>query len=291
MKKTLLLLTWLLVAPSLWAQPNPEAYRLYDGEGKPVEFATMMADLARQDVVLVGEMHNCVICHWMERRILQSLHAVHGARLAVGMEMLEADNQLIIDEYQRGLITANRYEAEVRLWPNYETDYAPLADYAVEHSLPLVATNVPRRYANAVKNHGLAVLDSLSDEARRYLPPLPIDCHANEQMGEAMSLMGMMGGGKSANPEWMGQSQALKDATMAWNIARWKESHVVVHFNGNYHADGGEGIPAYLKQYWPGVRCKNLYSVRQEDISTLETDYLGKGDYYLCVPNDMPTSY
>lgn len=273
-----------------WAQEEPVAYRLFNAKGNAVDYREMMQDLARQDVVFVGEMHNCPVTHWLERRMLQSLYEINGSRTAVGMEMLEADCQLIVDEYQQGLITTERFEAEARLWPNYSTDYEPLVSFAHEHRLPLIATNVPRRYANAVKNHGLQWLDSLSEEARRYLPPLPIDYQDNEQADEAFGLMAMMGKNKSANSAWMGQSQALKDATMAWNIAQCKTGKLV-HFNGNYHTDSGSGIITYLRQYRPGVRLKTVYSVRQEDTKSLEHDYLGRADYFICVPEDMTTSY
>ena len=39
--------------------------------------------------------------------------------------MLEADNQLILDEYMSRAISYDRFEAEARLWDNYSTDYAP----------------------------------------------------------------------------------------------------------------------------------------------------------------------
>lgn len=305
-KKLITTLACLMLALCGWAQAAPEAYRLYGKDGKPVAYADMVKDLAQQDAVFVGEMHNCPICHWLERRLLQSLHQACAAEgsakkgkkdaapkgVAVGMEMFEADDQLVIDEYFAQQITADRFESEARFWPNYSTDYEPLVDFAYEHRLPLVATNVPRRYANSVKNHGIAFLDSLSDEAKRYLPPLPIPYQANEQATEAFGLMAAMGKGKSSNPEWLSQSQALKDATMAWNTAQWlKKGYQMVHFNGNYHTAAGEGILTYLRHYAPKARCKTIYSVRQEDITALEEDYLGQADYYICVAEDMSTSY
>lgn len=305
-KKLITTLACLMLALCGWAQAAPEAYRLYGKDGQPVAYADMVKDLAQQDAVFVGEMHNCPICHWLERRLLQSLHQACAAEgsakkgkkdaapkgLAVGMEMFEADDQLVIDEYFAQQITADRFESEARFWPNYSTDYEPLVDFAYEHRLPLVATNVPRRYANSVKNHGIAFLDSLSDEAKRYLPPLPIPYQANEQATEAFGLMAAMGKGKNSNPEWLSQSQALKDATMAWNTAQWlKKGYQMVHFNGNYHTAAGEGILTYLRHYAPKARCKTIYSVRQEDITALEEDYLGQADYYICVAEDMSTSY
>ena len=237
------LLGLMMAAASAIAQPQPEAYRLYDAKGKPVDFGTMTDSLSKQNVVFVGEMHNCPVTHWLELKILQSLYSAKKDKVAVGMEMLEADNQLIIDEYLDGVITSDRFENECRLWPNYSTDYEPLVEFANEHKLRVFATNVPRRYANSVKNNGCNILDSLSEEARRYLPPLPLKLKDNEQTKEAFGMMSMMK--KNAHPEFMAQSQALKDATMAWNISKHQD-FLTVHFNGNYHTDGGDGIIHYL---------------------------------------------
>lgn len=95
---------------------------------------------------------------------------------------------------------------------------------------------------------------------------------------------------KNAHPEFMAQSQALKDATMAWNISKHQD-FLMVHFNGNYHTDGGDGIIHYLKGYWKGVKFKSICSVRQEDISHLDECNIGRADFYICVPEDMVTTY
>ena len=222
----------MMAAASAIAQPQPEAYRLYDSKGQPVDFGTMTDSLSKQNVVFVGEMHNCPVTHWLELKILQSLYSAKKDKVAVGMEMLEADNQLIIDEYLDGVITSDRFENECRLWPNYSTDYEPLVEFANEHKLRVFATNVPRRYANSVKNNGCNILDSLSEEARRYLPPLPLKLKENEQTKEAFGMMSMMR--KNAHPEFMAQSHGLEhlkasgfsDGTLQRQLShRWRRWH------------------------------------------------------------------
>ena len=279
----------IFVALASWAQ-QPEAYRLFDSKGKPIAYDKIIADLAKQDVVFFGEMHNDPINHWLEYKVLNSLCQSLKGDLSVGMEMFESDNQLIIDEYMKGLVSIDRFEEECRLWPNYSTDYKHIFEFAEEHHLPFVATNVPRRYASIVKEHGLQILDSLNSEAKSFLPKLPIDYETNEQAMSGFALMSMMGKGKKSNPEFMGQAQGLKDATMAWFIVKNLKRHFI-HFNGNYHSDSNDGIVKYLLKYRPGTKVKTIYSVKQEDISTLDSTYLGHGDYYICVPSDMVTSY
>ena len=292
--KFLSLLLVIVAAGSMFAnaqQKTYDAYRLYDNNGKAIDYQQMVRQLSKADVVFLGEIHNCAITHWLELRILQSLYLVHGKNLALGMEMFEADNQLIVDEHLKGLVSSDRFEEEARLWPNYSTDYAPLVYFAREHHLPVIATEVPRRYAAMVKDRGLKCLDSLSAEAKTFLPPLPIRYVANEHAEQGFALMRMMGQHKiDSGNSHLSEAQALKDATMAWHIAQHARKKVL-HVNGNIHSDGQAGIVTYLRQYAPGKKIITVRAVRQEDITRLDETYLGLADYYLCIPEDMSMSY
>ncbi len=286
-----ILFTFALCAFSLLSTAqSPTAYRLFDSQGKPVAYPQMIAQLTDADVVFFGEMHNDPICHWMEVQVLKSLFQTKKGKINVGMEMFEADNQLIIDEYFSNVIDYKQFEDECRLWPNYSTDYAAIVDFCKENNIHFTATNVPRRYASVVKSRGLANLDSLSDEAKRYFPHLPIPYEDNAVANEAFGMMAQMGANKDANPTFLGQAQGLKDATMAWFIAQNLDK-AVIHFNGNYHTAAGNGIIKYLHTYAPKAKVKTIYSVKQETTDTLDDAYAGQADFYLCVPEDMVTSY
>lgn len=268
------------------------AYALFDDSGKKLEYGEMLRELSAYDVVFLGEIHDCPIAHWMEFEIIRSLYEIHGDELMLGAEMLEADNQLILDEYMGGMISPGRFEAEARLWDNYATDYRPLLRFAKERGIPFIATNVPRRYANAVKNSGLAVLDALSAEAKKYMAPLPIpfeyDAEKNGAVFESMQSMGGKSG--TAGARRFAEAQAVKDATMAWFIAR-NIRKKFVHINGNYHTESRGGIIPYLERYRPATTLVTLVTVRQETLKELDTEHRGKGDFYICVPETMPRSY
>ena len=256
MRKLLLLLTFLFTC-GVYAQ-QPQAYTLFDHNGKSTTYDAMMDSLSRADVVFFGEMHNCPITHWMEQNVLQTF--------------------------------VDRFEAECRLWPNHSTDYAPLLSIAYENKLPVIATNVPRRYANAVKEHGLSWLDSLSSASRAYLPPLPIYVERDSTAEKAFEVMGAMAG--HSNRGHYVEAQALKDATMAWNIAQnWQHNIHFVHFNGSYHSDFRKGIIEQLLRYCPQLRIALVTAVRQENVEALDEVQLGRSDFYICVPETMNTSY
>ncbi len=266
-----------------------KAYRLFDAKGKEIEYKEMMKELKAQDVVFIGEGHNCAIAHWLEYEMVKDLHTAHKDKLTIGLEMLEADNQLMVDEYVGRLISSDRFEEEARLWPNYLTDYAPVVGLGREHGLRVIATNVPRRYANMVKNGGFEALEKLSAEAKKYIAPLPIDYEPDEEVAGMFGLM-MMTSGKHADPENVAKAQALKDATMGWFIAQNLKSKFV-HLNGNYHSDFKKGIITYLNRYRPGLKIATVCSVRQDDIKKLGEENEGRADFYICVPTDMTMTY
>lgn len=289
--KKILWIVMLMMSMTTYAQKTPKIYRIFDAQGKEVSYAKMIKTVSATDVVFFGEIHNCVISHWMELKVLEDL-TENNKKLKVGMEMLEADNQLIIDEYTSSLISSDRFEEECRLWPNYSTDYEPLVYYAKRHHLPLIATNVPRRYASVVKEKGLAFLDSLSAEAKRYLPKLPIKYVENKNAQEGFALMGVLGKAKESKPQLMAQAQAIKDATMGWFIAQnLKKGEQMIHFNGTYHSDARNGIIPYLLEYRPKITISTIRAVRQEEIDKIEKDYLGLADFYICITEDMNMSY
>lgn len=289
--KKILWIVMLIMSMTTYAQKTPEIYRIFDAKGKEISYEKMIKTVSATDVVFFGEIHNCVISHWMELKVLEAL-TENNKKLKVGMEMLEADNQLIINEYTSSLISSDRFEEECRLWPNHSTDYEPLVYYAKSHHLPLIATNVPRRYASIVKEKGLAFLDSLSAEAKRYLPKLPIKYVENKNAQEGFALMELLGKAKETKPQLMAQAQAIKDATMGWFIAQnLKKGEQMIHFNGTYHSDARNGIIPYLLEYRPKTTISTIRAVRQEEIDKIEEDYLGLADFYICITEDMNMSY
>lgn len=292
MKRTIINLLLLLPAVLSYAA-GPAAYRIFDSKGVETDFVTMVDSLSRAQAVFVGENHNCPISHWMELEISRALFERHGADLVIGQEMMEADNQLILDEYMSGITSYDRFEAEARLWDNYSTDYYPTVYFAKDNGIPFVATNVPRRYAAFVSGNGLDALQRLSDEAKQYIAPLPIPfTYDTDAAGEKFGAMMMFSRRSPEEMQRLAEAQALKDATMGWFMARnMKPSTKFIHINGTMHSDNRDGIIPYLLKYRPGTSVATVTSRRQDEIDSLDPDYLGAADFYIVVQTDFPTSY
>ncbi|MCF8370881.1 MAG: ChaN family lipoprotein [Bacteroidales bacterium] len=279
----LLVLTAML---SFAFKSDKPAYMLYTKDGKEVKFEKMINELKDADVVFFGEQHNNPIAHWLQFELTKSLYDLKKEKLQLGAEMFETDNQLILDEYLDGIISEKKFEAEARLWPNYQTDYKPLVNFAKEHQLTFVASNIPRRYASLVFTDGLEGLDKLSDEAKKYVAELPIkynpelDCYKN--------MLGTSESSPMHQSDNLPKAQAVKDATMAQSILKyWKDGQLFLHFNGSYHSDNHESILWYLKQANPKLKIMTITTVEQENVEELADDEKGVADYIICVPETM----
>ena len=277
---------------NLSGQDKP-AYRIYTGEGKPVNYDEMIKSVSGADVVFFGELHDDPIAHWLELEVTKSLFAEKGNNLVLGAEMFEADNQLLLDEYLKGVYDASKFEAEAKLWKNYKTDYKPLVEFARTNNLLFVATNVPRRYASVVSKSGFEGLDSLTPEAKKYIAPLPFPYDPEVKCYKDMLSMGGMGGSASAHvSENFPKAQAVKDATMAHFInLNWAKGKVFIHYNGSYHSRNYEGILWYLKKLNPGMKFATVETVQQNDIEKIEKENMGAAGFIIAIPSSMTRTY
>ena len=214
MKKYQVLLVLLFFVFAAFKADKP-AYFLFNKNGKAIKYSKMIKEIQDADIVLFGEYHDNPISHWLQLEITKDLFEVKGEKLVLGAEMFESDNQLILTEYLDSLITQKKFEAEVRLWPNYKTDYKPLVEFANKNRLNFVASNFPRRYASIVNSKGFEGLEELSDEAKKLIPPMPIRYDA--ELDCYKSMLTMMGMGSHVNENFP-KAQALKDATMSYFI-------------------------------------------------------------------------
>lgn len=270
---------------SISAYAQKPAYQLYRENGKKVKYEKMVDAASGADIVLFGEQHTNPISHWLQIELTRELHEARGENLVLGAEMFEADNQLILNEYLDELITETKFEEEARLWKNYPTDYKPLVLFAKENGLAFVASNIPRRYANSVFKQGVGVLDELSEEAKAFIAPLPLEYDTSLNCYNQLIHGGQMGGHGSIN---MADAQAIKDATMTHFIMQnWQPGKLLIHYNGAYHSDEFESMNWFLLRDNPELKIVTISTVYQDDVSELEEESQGKADYIICVPSTM----
>jgi len=283
MNKSIIIIAILLITHSVFGQKKP--YVIYNAAGKKVSYEKMLKSVVKSDIVLFGELHNNPISHWLQYEVTSDSNA--DKQLILGAEMLEADSQEILNDYLIDTISSKELDSLVKLWPNYKTDYAPLVNFAKDHKLPFVATNIPRRYANLVFKKGFKGLDSLSNEEKGWMAPLPIAF--DSELPTYKNILTMMG--DHGSPELV-KAQAMKDATMAHFILKnYKNGHLFIHYNGAYHSDSYEGILWYLKKERNDIKYTTLSTVSQDDVNTLLKENHKKADFIICVDSNMTSTY
>lgn len=288
--KVLSIILGLLVTLSLSAQKEKPAYKVFTGEGKKADYGDVLKEVLKADVVFFGELHDNPIAHWLEFEVTKDLYAGKGKSLVLAAEMFETDNQILIDEYFSGLIKESSFESEARLWNNYKTDYKPLVDFAKTNGLKFVASNIPRRYASMVNTGGFEALEKVSAEGLKFIAPLPIEYDPEVACYKDMLAMG--GGAMGHATANLPKAQAIKDATMAQSIVKYRQAgETVIHYNGSYHSDRYMGIIWYLNKYSPGLKISTITTVLQDDIDKMDEKYLNYADFVIVITSTMTRTY
>ena len=291
MKKIVLILLFFSFVTISFANDFP-AYKLYNSAGEEVQFKSMISDLMDADIVFFGELHDNPIAHWMELEITKAGFEQIGDKLILGAEMFEADNQMILNEYLLGKISNKSFENEMRLWPNYKTDYKPIVEFAKENKLKFVATNIPRRYASIVSRQGFEDLKNLSEQAKQFFAPLPMNYDPELECYKQMMDMGGMPNSVMAMKNNLPKAQSAKDATMAHFIAKnWKDGNLFIHYNGSYHSNNKQGIIWHLLKYNPDLKIKTITTILKDDFEKISEEELKEADYILVVPKSMTRTY
>ena len=256
------------------------AYQLFDEKGKKTTYKKLLKEVEEADIILFGELHNNPINHWLQYELTKDVFEQINENMVLGAEMFEADNQNTLNEYLSGKFDYKTLKNEIKVWQNNTTDYQPLVDFALKHQLTFVASNIPRRYANMVYKNGFGALNSINEEGRRYIAPLPIKYDA-ELPGykKIVEMAGEHGG------ENLPKAQAIKDATMAHFILKnWEKGQVFIHYNGTYHSNNFEGISWYLNNEKPNLKIITIGAVEQDKIDSLATENIGIANFTICTP-------
>jgi uncharacterized iron-regulated protein len=263
------------------APPPPAVYvpqRVYDTQREVfTDFETMAADLARADVVLLGEQHDDPNTHRLETAILEGL-ARRRVPVTLSLEMFDRDVQPSLDTYVAGTSAEDEFLKGARPWPRYATDYRPLVEFAKSQHWSVVAANVPRRIASDVAKGGRPAIDSLPPADRR-LAASELQCPHDgyfdrfvEQMGGHPP--GASGATADSTTERYYWAQCVKDETMAESIAAAFAKQaggpgVVVHVTGAFHSDFGAGTGERVRRRLQGRRVTIVSLVPVETLDRI----------------------
>ncbi len=266
----------------LWqpAGGHPLAGRIYQvATGRFIDQATLVAELARADFVLLGERHENPEHQRLHALLVEELQANSSRPRALAFEMIPSDRQLALVEYRQrhpgeaaGLGRAVGWESLG--WPDWRR-YAPIAEVALEHGAEIVAADLSPAQSEAVFRSGPSVLQAAMVRRTGLDQELPMDLAASlaEELRAAHC-------GQVPEPVVAGmfRVQRARDAMMADRLATLagRAGGVLIAGNGQVRTD--RGVPWYLARMQP-------------DASIVSVGMLEVLDGIANVPTGLPFDY
>jgi uncharacterized iron-regulated protein len=269
-------------------------HRVYDTKHKRfTDFESMLADITSADIAFLGEQHDDPGTHRLEAATLEGL-ARRRSNVVLALEMFERDVQPQLNAYLAGTLSEKDFLAASRPWPRYATDYRPMVEFAKAWKWPVVAGDIPRKYASMIARGSLTALDTLSPTNRAFAAK-QFSCEHDEYWDRFAKTMGDMSGHgpeaakqspeeKAAALEKIYQSQCAKDETMGESIASAYNAApphaLVVHVNGSFHSDYRLGTAERARRNLKGKRIVVVNFAPVADLDAANADELRKiGDY------------
>ena len=282
---------------SVSAASQQGSFRVVESStGNTVSFATLVGRAAQSDVVFFGEQHDDPETHFLEFALLDGLGQRHS-QVVLSLEMFERDVQPQLDRYLSGAVNESTFLATARPWPRYATDYRGMVQLARARGWKVIASNIPRPMATAISRRGMRALDTLTSLERTYAAAAMV-CPTTDayfrRFGEAMGGHSAGGGPPTAADSAAAQAmtvrfyeaQCAKDETMAESIARELMSvrgrGVVLHVNGAFHSDYGQGTAERVRRRMADIRTLVITAVPVDNPSSAVIGtHAGKADFVI----------
>lgn len=242
----------------------PGWLRLEGERPQPVASGALIADMAKRDVVLLGEHHDNADHHRWQLQTLAALHA-QRPRMVIGFEAFPRRTQPVLDKWVAGSLTTAQLLAEVKwdeIWNVPAELYLPLFEFARLNRIPMAALNVERSLTEAIAAKGWDAVP----EAEREGVSRP----AAAPKAYRDSLEAIHKEHKVDRPfEYFLQAQQTWDRAFAQGLATHARGALAVGIIGSGHLRDGHGVALQLADL--GVkRVGTLLPAERDDCKELK---------------------
>lgn len=213
---------------------------------QPISAEALARAMARQPIVLLGEVHDNASQHAARAQALRQLIA-GGVRPAIAFEQIDHDHQGAIDAIraQTSLDVGTRADriiagagAKGWDWPLYR----PYLLIALENDLPIVGANLSRADAMRVATEGYAAVFADDQRAALGLDHVPPEVERAQEYEIERGHCGELPA--DALPAMAG-AQIARDAVLAQSITPYFSRGVVL-LTGNGHVRRDIGVPRHM---------------------------------------------
>ncbi|KAB2115061.1 ChaN family lipoprotein [Vibrio alginolyticus] len=244
-------------------------YQLYTPSGEHIALSKLPIELQQADVILIGEWHTHAGVHRFQTDMLKQLTS-YDRSLALSMEQFTRDKQPVVDAYLRGEIGEQYLMKQANAWPNYQSDYRPLVEFAKQKNLPVIAANAPKSIVRCIGRQGLDYINKLDDDQRMFIAQA-INTGSSPYKEKFMASMHH---GKPEQTEKQFAAQVTWDETMAESIVSYLDdnpSSQVVHVAGKFHTEQGLGTAASILSRNPSLKVVVISPT--DNVLSDNTDY------------------
>ena len=227
----------------------------------------LIVELAKADVVFLGETHVDETTHRFEQEVYRGLIEARKGRVVLAMEMFSRDVQGTLDSYIAGDIDEAAFLENSRPWSNYKQGYRPLIETAKAHGLPVIGSNSAPVAQRKIARGGEEAFKELTEEERGWVAEKlnpPSDEYWRRVENATRGHRGMLptAGARTYS------TQSVWDNTMGESVARALAAHpgwLVLHVNGGFHSQWHDGTARQVALRAPDatIRTVAISSVRQ----------------------------
>lgn len=251
----LLIIPGMAHAENMLYADHPLVGKIWDMNSRSfMDEATLLARIAKANVLLLGETHDNPQHHELQQKLLKA-RIESGARPALLMEQLDADTQPALDLALAGSDRDETLKTVTGLIKFTDWKfYRPFLVTAVDNKLPVIAANISSRQLQPVIWQGFAAYDAVA------LKRMAVEEVWSESRQNYM--LRHIGGAhcgqiRDSLREGLTRSQRLRDALMA-DSAVSSIGRGVVGIVGSSHARRDVGMPLYLAARDPSAHIFSI---------------------------------
>jgi uncharacterized iron-regulated protein len=222
--------------------------------------AAVLTEMAKRDVVLLGEQHDSDDDHRWQLQVLAALH-VQRPDMVIGFEMFPRRAQPVLDDWVAGKLTVRQLLEQSQwdsVWKLPAELYLPLFQFARGNRIPMVALNIDQKLTRAIAQNGWEAVPPADREGVGQAAPAAPAYRdfLFEVYGEHSSSRGKDGAKAQPTDAAFGrfvESQTAWDRAMAEALARRVTAApegrkpLAVGIMGSGHIREGHGVPHQLR--------------------------------------------
>jgi uncharacterized iron-regulated protein len=244
-------------------------YQFASPQGETLSLDKLPKPLIDADIILIGEWHTHSAIHRFQTDFLKARRNA-TSNITLSMEQFTRKHQDKLNQYLNNEIGEQVLISQAAAWPNYQSDYRALVEFAKANDMDIIAANAPKPFVQCISRKGLSYLDQLSSEQRNWVAS-EVDT-ADSPYKE--KFMASMHHGTPQQTEKQFAAQVTWDETMAESIVDYlasKPSQQVIHLAGKFHTEGGLGTAASILRRNPNLKVAVISPV--DEFSPNTSDY------------------